>query len=789
MLTYRVFCPESELEKLPADIVVQERYPAFSIVSASTEAIEAVRKICPVESWSPPVGQAPAAPANVAGAMSATQKKKRGPYTKVVRFRYPVQSSDLAELEKIGCQVREAIGDSSVVVSCPNKPSVAKLQTLPKVAQVEEHIPTIRLTPEFFDDLGIEANESALADAVASLASSDSKSGSTSNLSVPGVLLVSFFTPQDKQRAERRLRREGIRDLVEVGESRLGINLTSSADPMQAVETIMTLQGLRSLDEKKMNRLFNNVARDIIAQGVVTSNPSSLGLTGRGEIVAVADSGLDTGEIATIHADFQGRVRDIQSWPITSLWSDLLTNPNADDGAADIYSGHGTHVCGSVLGNGTRSRALNLEPIEGVAPEAELVFQAIDQTMPWTPWAKLWWLRRVGRTAPPNGLYGIPDDLNVLFQAAYDQGARIHSNSWGGGTPGEYDDQCEDLDQFVWQHKDFLILVAAGNDGVDLRPVGDGIDPGSVSSPGTAKNCVTVGASENGRSQEFSYTYGEFWPDDYPAAPFRSDRMLDSIDDIASFSSRGPCTTGRRKPDVVAPGTYVLSTRSSQIPDNNFAWAAFARAKWDYMYMGGTSMATPLVAGAAAIVRQYLREKEGINNPTAALLKATLIHSARYLRYRYAHPSSSAWADNEQGWGRVDLQQTLNPDSPAAVLFVDATQGLQTGQQREFNVEVSTSSLPLRIIMVYSDYPGEKLVNNLNLIAYDPNGNYILGNDFAGSGIPDALNNVEGIVAEDPAPGVWSIRIVASEVPKGPQDFALVISGAGLHFAEEAGCS
>ena len=170
MLTYRVFCSESELERLPADIIVQERYPAFSIVSASTEAIEAVRKVCPVESWPPTVAQAPAAPPEVAGAMSATQNKKRGPYTKVVRFRYPVQSSDLAELEKIGCMVCEAVGDSSVVVSCPNKRSLAKLQTLAKVAQVEEYVPSIRLTPEFFDDLGIEANESALADAAARLA-------------------------------------------------------------------------------------------------------------------------------------------------------------------------------------------------------------------------------------------------------------------------------------------------------------------------------------------------------------------------------------------------------------------------------------------------------------------------------------------------------------------------------------------------------------------------------------------------------------------------------------------
>ena len=75
--------------------------------------------------------------------------------------------------------------------------------------------------------------------------------------------------------------------------------------------------------------------------------------------------------------------------------------------------------------------------------------------------------------------------------------------------------------------------------------------------------------------------------------------MSDSVDHLAAFSSRGPCQTGRRKPDVVAPGP-LPSTRSSKIAGNNFGWAAYPPSKDDYMYDGGTSMATPLVAGAAS---------------------------------------------------------------------------------------------------------------------------------------------------------------------------------------------
>jgi subtilisin family serine protease len=257
--------------------------------------------------------------------------------------------------------------------------------------------------------------------------------------------------------------------------------------------------------------------------------------------------------------------------------------------------------------------------------------------------------------------------------------------------------------------------------------------------------------------------------------------MTDSIDDIVAFSSRGPCTTDRRKPDLIAPGTFVLSTRSSQISPNHFAWGAFPPAQNDYMYMGGTSMATPLVAGCAAIVRQHLRQSEGISNPSAALLKSILIHSARYLQYRFAHPDSSEWTDNEQGWGRVDLQQVLNPQPPTTVLFIDESPGLQTGEMQTYNIEITNDSVPLRLTLVYNDFPGEDLVNNLNLLARDPDGDFFVGNDFARTNNLDATNNVEGIIIENPKLGIWSIRVVASNIPEGPQDFALVISGGGAN--------
>jgi hypothetical protein len=223
---------------------------------------------------------------------------------------------------------------------------------------------------------------------------------------------------------------------------------------------------------------------------------------------------------------------------------------------------------------------------------------------------------------------------------------------------------------------------------------------------------------------------------------------------------------------------FGLPLLPDHYPNNNFAWGYYPPAKHYYMYMGGTSMATPLVAGCAALVRQYLREKRGISNPSAALVKAALIHSAEYINYRFAHPSSSPGADDEQGWGRINLKRVLNPGSSIQVHFVDESQGLMTGDKREYEVEIVDNSVPLRATLVYTDYPGEKLVNNLNLILYSPSGKYYLGNDFKQTGSSDSINNVEGVIVESPEIGIWKLGIIGSNVLQESQDYALIVSGA-----------
>jgi hypothetical protein len=779
---YRVFIPESELSELPPGVEVEDTYPAFAIVSASEEVAADLQKRYPVEMLQL---EQPDAGAGARGTLEsmAQQPRRRGPYQVVARFGAPVREEWLTDLTDAGYTIQGPIGQSAVVVEASNKVTLANLAQFPHVQQVDPHVPVVALSPGFIQNLGIEPADVDVNHLAERISNGRIESTTRRDMRLPGTLIATFFSQHDTELSERRLRRQGVRGIIPGGSNRLVINLTQVEDPLDAIQKILVRPGLRRLEEKRIKRIFNDVARKTIGEGVVNGMENSLCLTGRGEIVAVADTGLDTGQAKTVHLDFRDRVKAIQDFPLAGSLTPLVENPGGSDGPGDLYSGHGTHVSGSVLGNGALAISLGLDPIQGVAPEAELVFQAIEQTPLWNTEGILYFLSNHGQLPPSHGLFGIPDDLQELFQAAYAEGARIHSNSWGGGQYGAYDAQCEDLDQFVWEHKDFLVLVAAGNDGVDVNPPGGGIDLSSVTSPATAKNCLTVGASENYRPF-ITETYGEWWPDDYPLPPYHNDPMADNLDDIVSFSSRGPCSTGRLTPDVVAPGTFVLSTRSSQMPANNYAWGAFPPAKTAYMYNGGTSMATPLVAGCAALLRQFMREVLGLENPSAALLKAALIHSARYLSYRYAHPASAKWADPEQGWGRVELKQLLNPPPAARILFIDQVEGLNTGEMSLFEVKVSDPTLPLRLTMVYNDYPGEYLVNNLNLFAFSPGGGYHVGNDFLGTGMPDGDNNVEGIVVENPAIGTWALRVVASEVLQGPQDFALVVSGGGVARSE-----
>jgi serine protease AprX len=96
---------------------------------------------------------------------------------------------------------------------------------------------------------------------------------------------------------------------------------------------------------------------------------------------------------------------------------------------------------------------------------------------------------------------------------------------------------------------------------------------------------------------------------------------------------------------------------------------------------------------------------------------------------------------------------------------------------------LGSAASPLRVVLAYSDFPGPRLVNNLNLILTGPDGVNHLGNVAAGVTQFDVANNVEVIDINAASAGNWRVRVVASNVPNGPQPFALAVIGSAVWVA------
>jgi hypothetical protein len=341
-------------------------------------------------------------------------------------------------------------------------------------------------------------------------------------------------------------------------------------------------------------------------------------------------------------------------------------------------------------------------------------------------------------------------DLQPFFQQAYTQGARIHTNSWGdnenSSAQNNYSAGSEDVDAFSYAHPDFLLLFAAGNSG-----------PGSatVGSPSTAKNALSVGGTGNGSG----YT------------------------SMASFSSRGPTTDYRFKPDLLAPATNTSAGNDYDVTTNQCTLNSGS----------GTSYASPLVAGAAALVRQYYAQGfypsgEQLDsqvpfNPSAALIKATLLNSATSMK------SAGSIPNYVQGWGRVALDFALPfPGDTEKLTVADGPQTFNASADTPYSLQVNVtdSTIPLKITLVWTDPASNpaasvNLVNDLNLTVTS-NGKTWLGNVFrqgvsATGGAADNRNNVEQVLLATPSTGTYTIKVTPKKIVQGPQDFALVVRG------------
>lgn len=477
---------------------------------------------------------------------------------------------------------------------------------------------------------------------------------------------------------------------------------------------------------------------------------------GAGELIAFADTGLGNGDPAAVHPDLAGRVEAILSWPISAAWSAIARSPGADDGGIDRGSGHGTHVVGLACGDGSMSG----RRFSGVAPQARILMQAIEQYVePRPEWR--------ARLEPGFYLAGRPLDLRELLEQAYAAGARIHANAWGVEAHGAYTDDAWEYDHFVHAHPDMLVIAAAGNSGSD-RDRDGAPDPGSLYAPASAKNVLSVGATEGpdvGIGLRGGWAALDPAGTRFPDPALRTAQVSGQAERLALLSSCGPTLDGRIKPDLCAPGTNLAAPRSNATAARG--WGLASPLPW-YQYLGGTSMATGVVAGAAAVVRQQWRIRLG-HAPSGPALKALLIFGARPVRRR---DDAAAESRHRAGFGRLWLAASL--PGPAGPSLVEDGTGLATGMLRALAWQGPGR---LRAVLCWYDAPGEALINDLDLVLLDSHANVVAwGNHGPGqTGVPDRVNCVECIDLEL-GPGAFTLQIRAVNVPLGPQAWALALS-------------
>lgn len=480
------------------------------------------------------------------------------------------------------------------------------------------------------------------------------------------------------------------------------------------------------------------------ASGTTNYTLHNAGIDGTGQILTIMDSGLDND-----HAHFAENSSTVGT-PGSGhrkVEADDAYCSGMCDTVACSSQDHGTHVSGTALGNATD---IGMDgSFDGVAPGARLIMQDIQ------------------RSNGGNCAMGALDPPTMLSAAAYPDaraaGSFVHSNSWGT-TSNTYPAYTRDIDADMWANKNFLVLFAAGNAGAGFSTVGW---------PTTAKNIVSVGGHDADPFQDFMY----------------------------GFSSRGPAVPSgarRRKPTVTAPATDTDGTTDTNGSGN---WGITSAASDNNGTVGdasiggadgwsGTSMATPAVSAAAILTRQYFMDgyyPKGASGgtpltPSAALMRGVLMNAGRDMLSLAQAPTS-----NQQGYGRVVLDDALYLCGDSERLFVDDASRVGTGESVSYDVEV-TGGGPLKINLAWTDRDNAAgtLVNDLDLTVTNSIGVTWRGGELYGGysrvgGSFDRTNPDEMVHLFDPAPGTYTVTVTGFDVPMGEGDskqpFAIVIRG------------
>jgi PKD repeat protein len=231
---------------------------------------------------------------------------------------------------------------------------------------------------------------------------------------------------------------------------------------------------------------------------------------------------------------------------------------------------------------------------------------------------------------------------------------------------------------------------------------------------------------------------------------------------IVSSSSRGPAEDGRIKPDIAAHGQGQGST------DENDS----------YMSFGGTSAASPGIAGICAQMYDAYRSLNSNNDPESALIKAALLNTADDM--------GNPGPDFEYGWGRVNARRAVELIENNNYLSSTIT----NSTTNTHNLTIPSNVKEVRVMLYWSDYEAttsaaKDLVNDLDFEVVRPNNQTVLPwvldpspnvsalNSPAVRGVDD-LNNMEQVTIENPPAGTYTLRVIGSAVPQGPQKYYIV---------------
>ncbi len=330
--------------------------------------------------------------------------------------------------------------------------------------------------------------------------------------------------------------------------------------------------------------------------------------------------------------------------------------------------------------------------------------------------------------------------------------ASFQTNSWGDALTTAYTSKSFEMDDIIWR-LDIAITQSQSNTGnQNSRP------------QAWAKNIISVGG-------------------------IRHFNTLSTSDDSWSFgASIGPAADGRIKPDLNYWYDSIFTTTSGNGYTSTF---------------GGTSAATPEVAGVLGLVVQMWSENVWGTNPTgttvferqphASTIKALLVNNAQ--QYTFSG-SGSDLSRFKQGWGRPSAR--VAKERAARSFVVDESNPLSLNEAASYDLTVAAGESELKVTLIYPDPPGTTSstlhrINDVNLKVTSPSGSIYHGNNglkdgnvSTAGGSPNSVDTIENVFIQNPEAGVWAAEVKAVEVnqdgnldtPELDVEYALVVTGA-----------